>query len=57
MVCAKKKAEHLAKFIAINWHYCPIDENISVPDCECWKSDKCKDCLLGHVEHIKLKED
>ena len=57
MNCAKKKAEHLAEFIAINWHHCPIDENVSVPDCECWKSEKCKSCLLCNVEHIKLRED
>ena len=49
-----KAAEFMAKFIAENWHFCPVDENWNIPDCECWGSEKCKKCLLRNADHIKV---
>lgn len=56
MKCAKVTANIFAEFIATNWHFCPIDENVTVHDCECWGSDKCKECLLANADHIKIRE-
>ena len=53
MNCYKKISEHFAEFIATNFHYCPIDVNVSVQDCTCWNSEKCKKCLLENAKHIK----
>lgn len=54
MMRNREKAEHLAEFISVNFHSCPIDENFSVPDCACWNSEKCKVCILKNAEHIKI---
>lgn len=54
MDCPKKTAEHLAEFIALNWHYCPISETHNVPGCTCWGSENCSQCLLENADHIKV---
>lgn len=51
--CYKEKTDLLAKFIAENWHCCPIDENISVKDCGCWGCDHCTKCIMENAEHLK----
>ena len=52
-MCYKKIAANLISFIVKNWHYCPIDSNINVPNCQYWHSEHCKECLLKHAAHIR----
>lgn len=52
----KAQAEHLAKYIALNCRSCPIDENVNVPGCTCWNSERCPDCLLENIQHVKLAD-
>lgn len=52
-MCYKEIAANLISFIVKNWHYCPIDENINVSDCQYWHSEHCKECLLKHAAHIR----
>lgn len=55
----KNKAECLAKFIANNWHWCPIDGNIDVPNCEGWRCDieHCAKCIIKNIDHMETGED
>lgn len=53
------KAEILATFIVQNWHYCPIDDEVPVKDCEGWtgcsdgfNQTKCVKCILKHTDDI-----
>lgn len=51
-----KKAESaklLAKFIAENWSYCPISDQINIPNCECWGSEGCARCLRRNADHLE----
>lgn len=57
VMTSKEKAEHLAEFIVVNFHHCPIDENKCVEDCIWWKEENCKDCLLKNTEHIKIRSE
>ena len=56
-IALAEKAEHLAEFIVVNFHHCPIDENKCVEDCIWWKEDNCKGCLLKNTEHIKIRDE
>lgn len=56
-MCYKKIAANLISFIVKNWHYCPIDSNVNVPNCQCWHSEHCKECLLKHAAHIGLESN
>lgn len=55
----KNRADHLAKFIANNWHWCPIDGDCEIHECEGWRYDidYCSKCLVKNVEKINIKED
>lgn len=52
-MCNKEIAEYFAEFIAVNFHSCPIDENVNVEDCLYWHSEKCKKCLLKNAKYVK----
>lgn len=54
MNCYKTKADKLAEFICRNWHFCPIDENITISECEGWNSNKCKECILKNAQNIEV---
>lgn len=45
-------AEMLAKFIAANWHACPIPEAVTVPNCQCWRSEMCAKCVMEHYDYF-----
>lgn len=60
---AKTKAEILATFIVQNWHYCPIDEEAEVKNCEGWagcmdefSQKQCVNCIMNHANDIILKK-
>lgn len=50
-----KKAEVaklLSEFIAKNWNYCPIAEDVTVSDCECWGEERCAVCIRKHADQL-----
>ena len=58
------KAETLALFIVQNWHYCPIDENVTIEKCEGWTGGctfldqmKCAKCICKHSNEIFIGKD
>lgn len=48
----KTPAELLAEYIAANWHACPISESTAVPDCQCWSSAMCANCIIEHSNKL-----
>ena len=51
-VTYRKIAFELSDFIVKNWHFCPLDENIMICDCDGWKSEKCKKCIRSNYNKL-----
>ena len=52
-----KKAEAaklLAEFVAKTWHYCPVDENITIDNCGGWRSYMCAECIRKNAKNLKI---
>lgn len=48
----KMVSEELAKFLAKNYHFCPISEDKVIEDCTCWgwDTEHCKNCIIKFVD-------
>lgn len=51
-ITQKQTSDLLAAFIVKNWHFCPVDENYNVPECECWGSEMCQQCIKKHADQL-----
>ena len=52
------KAEVIASYLVQNWHYCPIDDEVNIPECEGWRvCKKCVKCILKHSDAIIINDD
>lgn len=52
------QAEYIATYLVQNYHYCPIDEEVSIADCEGWKpSEHCVKCILKHSSSLNINLD
>ena len=46
------RAQKLAQFIAENWHYCPINANTTIKNCDGWHCENCAKCIEKHAAEI-----
>jgi len=47
-------AKLLSEFVAKTWHFCPVDENITIDSCGGWRSCKCAECIRKNARNLKI---
>ena len=50
------KTERIAAFLVQNWHYCPLDEELNIPNCAGWRNKACVKCICQNSEALILAD-
>lgn len=48
----KDVATVLATYIVQNWNFCPIDESVTIKECDGFHRKKCVECIMKNTDGL-----